>query len=77
MRALPSASVKVFGAACTAAVWIALIPAVERTAVADPPSQPAPSTEQIAVGRELFLREWIPNDPRRFGHLRRRTTGHV
>lgn len=67
MRALPYASVKLFGAACTAAVLIGFIPANERTALADPPSQPAPSIEQIAAGRELFLREWIPNDPRSHG----------
>ena len=26
--------------------------------------EPTPTTEEVALGRELFSREWVPNDPR-------------
>jgi CxxC motif-containing protein (DUF1111 family) len=33
----------------------------------DRPGAQAPAAEQRALGRELFLREWLPNDPRAHG----------
>src|SRR5258708_29472009 len=43
----------------------------ERPAAAEPATQPGnqekPAAAAIAIGREIFLREWLPNDPRSHG----------
>src|SRR4029077_8351932 len=33
----------------------------------EPAAQKKPSAEELALGRELFLREWLPNDSRSHG----------
>ncbi len=45
--------------------WLGLLD--QTTAMAADIEQPDAVTQQLAVGRELFEREWIPNDPRSHG----------
>ncbi|MBI3866482.1 MAG: c-type cytochrome [Planctomycetia bacterium] len=67
MRAQTRVSRKIFGAAIVAVFLSGVILMHEPSAVADPPAMKPASVAEIAAGRELFLREWIANDPRSHG----------
>jgi CxxC motif-containing protein (DUF1111 family) len=67
MRAQTQALWKLFGAASVTALLTGLLSGQAPVAAADPPAKATPAAARIAFGRELFLREWLPNDPRSHG----------
>ncbi len=46
---------------------ICLVPVLALSAADEPAGQTKPTTEELSLGREIFLREWLPNDPRSHG----------
>src|SRR4029077_1663319 len=53
--------------ACAAVSTISLATSPGLLSAAEPGAPKTPSAEELALGRELFLREWLPNDPRSHG----------
>src|SRR5262245_19515039 len=67
MRVQARCSWKFGGAAIVAVILAGDFSTHEPAAEAGPPEKKSSSATQIEAGRELFLREWIANDPRSHG----------
>lgn len=51
-----------FAAASICLIWVLGLSAAE-----EPADQKKPTTEELSTGREIFMREWLANDPRGHG----------
>jgi CxxC motif-containing protein (DUF1111 family) len=67
MRANGRVSQLVLATACASAFGLFFRPQHDSFLAADPISKTPVSVAEIELGRELFLREWLPNDPRSYG----------